>query len=254
MEQRKTIIAERRLRESDQLDNAGLAGGRLASIVNSVKNLFPGTKRSENNSIPKYQDRPIIGRDRPIDGGVYLGDTAREALVVDMKNSPALLGICEKVKQNAWDGNTYDNSKILMPAFREVAGIITIKNPDIVEQIIAERGWLGDRKVSLENFYREGFGVCRHMALGLGAVLESFIKDGILSGNVSVDRSMGTYKGREGGHAWVRYTNSAGEVLILDPMLNYAGTLVNAMQKRQSSDHIWNYAREEDLSKLNIEF
>ena len=35
------------------------------------------------DGVEYYLDRHVIGRDRPIDGGVYLGENAREAIVVD---------------------------------------------------------------------------------------------------------------------------------------------------------------------------
>lgn len=38
----------------------------------------------------KWQGRDIIGRDRPINGGVYVGSGKREAIVVDDQKQPAL--------------------------------------------------------------------------------------------------------------------------------------------------------------------
>ena len=44
----------------------------------------------EVNGVPHYQDIPVISRDTPIDGGVYLGANEREAIVVDFSNSPKI--------------------------------------------------------------------------------------------------------------------------------------------------------------------
>ena len=48
-----------------------------------------------------YEGRPIIHRDSGIDGGVYLGESEREAIVVDIENSPLLQRIYEKAKDKS---------------------------------------------------------------------------------------------------------------------------------------------------------
>ncbi len=72
-----------------------------------------------------------------------------------------------------------------------------------------------------------------------GYLLERLSKDGLVGGKVSVDRN---YVQGLGGHAWVRYTNSGGEVFILDSAQGYIGRLdeMDESQKR------WFYERPED--------
>ena len=53
---------------------------------------------SESGTTGLYNNRHIIGRDSPIDGGVYLGACQREAVVVDFYNSPMLKSIFESAK------------------------------------------------------------------------------------------------------------------------------------------------------------
>src|SRR3989344_5929033 len=52
------------------------------------------------NGIPYYQGRHIIHRDTQIDGGVSIGATPREAIVVDSKY-PAIKELYEKAKRKA---------------------------------------------------------------------------------------------------------------------------------------------------------
>jgi catechol 2,3-dioxygenase-like lactoylglutathione lyase family enzyme len=185
-----------------------------------------------------YQDRLIIGRDTPINGGVYLGAGQREAIVVDDSKSIYL----DKIYRN-FMAETADIQKTLH--FRAgILGFIYDKVREVLpaDQVLAERlagPYQNDRKLSLDVFIGGKAGVCRHQALLTGYLLERLIKEGYIGGKVSVDRN--SIKGK-GGHAWVRYVDENGLVSIVDPTQGYIGKLF-AVDPSQR----WFYKRPEDL-------
>ena len=182
-----------------------------------------------------YLGRPIIKRDAPIDGGVYLGGSEREALVVNSQKAPwlnhAYLVACEKTRHKG------KIKKTLIPGatYLTVRELLSFDSPAVDK---LTRDYPADQKVSLGHFLQEGKGVCRHMALLAAFILEKFQKEGHLNGKVSVDRNS-LYPG---AHAWCRYTNSAGKVFILDAAQKYFGTLEDSPKHAT-----WHYFRDSDL-------
>ncbi|MFH0896551.1 MAG: hypothetical protein V1850_00680 [Candidatus Bathyarchaeota archaeon] len=65
-----------------------------------------------------------------------------------------------------------------------------------------------------------------------------FKKDGFVNGKSSIDRNFTS----EGLHEWCRYTNSRGDVIIIDPAQRYLGNLKGAPEKNR-----WAYERPEDF-------
>ena len=131
------------------------------------------------------------------------------------------------VKKGLLLNAVFDSVKEAMP---------TQKNAEVeklVDRVMAQK----DVKVNLGVFLKEGVGVCRHDALACAFLLDQFKADGYISGKVSVDRNY--VKG--GSHAWCRYTNSVGEVYILDVAQNYFGTLKDATGLNR-----WIYSRPDD--------
>ena len=110
---------------------------------------------------------------------------------------------------------------------------------DIEAGVIKRNGTIVDQKVGLKLYLEERGGVCRHQALFCAYLLERLCDEGFLYGKVSVDRNI--IPGR-GGHAWCRYTNSAGEVYILDVAQKFAGSLLSSIDDRRR----WYYERPEE--------
>ncbi|MBI5622100.1 hypothetical protein HY933_04535 [Candidatus Falkowbacteria bacterium] len=183
-----------------------------------------------------WQGRPIIGRDTPIGGGVYLGEEAREAIVVT-KDGEKTERIFQKLlkKTRPRDQSTEPPERATLETTFDITRRALKWNDKKVAKLLAENNIKQDRKVALEGFVRAGVGVCRHTALLAGYYIEKLIAEGRLHGNVSVDRN---YIDQRGGHAWVRYTNPAGQVVILDPARNYLGSLEDAPE-----DARWIYER-----------
>jgi len=189
-----------------------------------------------------YMGRPIIHRDSEVDGGVYLGASEREAIVVDSQKYPGLKKLYQTARAKASiDGKTRKNL-VLEAVFQAVKEAMPKQDEKAVEEIVKKYGAQNDGKISLDVFLNEGIGVCRHDALASAGTLEFFKKDGTISGKPSVDRNADSLDGKVQGHAWCRYLNSIGQVFILDIAQDFIGRLEKAPDKNR-----WAYERPEDF-------
>lgn len=182
-----------------------------------------------------YLGRPIIKRDTPIDGGVYLGGSEREAIVVNSQKAPYLNYAYLVAQEKALHKGKIRKTLIPGATYLIVQELLSFDSSGVDEII---KDCKNDQKISLGAFLQEGKGVCRHMALLAAFILEKFQKEGHLNGKVSVDRNS-LYPG---AHAWCRYTNSAGKVFILDAAQKYFGTLEDSPKHAT-----WHYFRDSDL-------
>lgn len=212
--------------------------------------LWSYTQAIRGRSGEMYGGRLLIGRDTPIDGGVYYGTYGGEAIVVDTEKYPnqynKLLG--EVLEKSRDQQGRVMRSKILQAVFDTVSQHMTYSKEG-VNQLLSELGkgaFKNGTKVNLEHFIEDGVGVCRHQALVAGVLLERLKKVGHIRGEVSVDRSMQwNPKGEKDGHAWVRYTGSTGDVMILDIAQGYFGFLEDVSDRGG-----WNYLRPEEQKQL----
>lgn len=192
-------------------------------------------KRLNINGV--YQGRPIISRDSKIDGGVYLGQGEREAIVVDYSKSPKLRELYEIAKGKSVEGGAINKKRILRAVYDSVKEAMPKQSDEAVNELIQKYNVEKDGKISLDVFLKEGVGVCRHDALACAVLLEQFKKKGIIRGKPSVDRN----SNNRGGHAWCRYASDSGKVFILDVRQKYLGSLEDSLEKSK-----WNYQRPED--------
>ncbi len=201
-----------------------------------------------------FQGRPIIGRDRKVDGGVYLGGSEREAVVADGKKDPAIEEVYQELKRRRMQAQTQRGVSFKEGLLEEVWRLVRQVMPYNEQKVqnIVESLPKPDTKIYLSAFI--GGGVCRHQALLTAYLLERLSEEKLVGGKVSVDRN---YVPGKGGHAWVRYENSVGDVFILDPAQNYIGRLDEMSEERDR----WFYERPEDtnpglriLSKLKRMF
>lgn len=195
-----------------------------------------GKYRPPDNLSPKgyFIDRPIIGQDTPINGGVYLGGEGREAIVVDDRIDEYLVKAHETLRNRITRlrGQKIDDLRIL----REVYNLTkqTLPFDERRAENLAARFDI-DQKVTLGRFIQEKAGVCRHQSL-LGAYfLEKLKGERFLNGKVSIDRNS---IGILGSHAWARYTDKQGEVYILDATKDFVGRL-----KDPGASSKWTYTR-----------
>lgn len=214
---------------------------RLLKDVDKAKYLEESFEDDE--LVQTYQGRPLIGRDLPILGGVYIGAGGREAIVVDEKYGkllPIYQELLNRQEQVVQSGGKFKDG--LLNEVWNITKEYLPYNDQVLEVIDQDySGGKKDYKITLDTYIDRGGGVCRHQALLAGYLIEKLGKEGMVKGQVSVDRNSIPGKG---GHAWVRYTNSGGKVFIIDPAQDYIGPL-------ESDDNTsrWFYERPEDISK-----
>lgn len=194
--------------------------------------------------------RPTIGSDRRIQGGVYEGLYGGEAIVVDYNEDPELIdaAVSEVMGRATKKDGTVDKSEALWSVYDVVTERMQY-DQDATDEILKSQGGKDGTKVSLSVYIEKGKGVCRHQALFAGTLLERLVDTGVLNGQVSVDRSerRAAQDDSRDGHAWVRYTTSSGEVIILDPAQQKMDTLENLRDAyRKNPYETWDYARDED--------
>jgi hypothetical protein len=194
-----------------------------------------------------YLDRPLITRDSPINGGVYYGTYGGEAIVVDPENYPEQYDrYYKKATELASVDGRISRPDILNAVFDTVASEMTYSQDgvdDMLAAIATQRGltdYPDGAKIELGAFMQKGVGVCRHQALVCAVMLEKFKKDGLIRGEISVDRNMqwNPRRAKHDGHAWARYTAQSGNVIILDVAQEYFGRLEDTRDK-----DYWNYLR-----------
>jgi len=207
----KTYLVKERLRQKHQFDEP-----------------------SRESKYGEFGGRPIIGRDSKINGGVYVGGGEREAVVVDDTKQPELQDVYRELlkrrKNQALHGIDFKDG-ILEEVFdltREILPFDENKVDNITHNLSH------DEKIALSVFINEKGGVCRHQALLAGYLLEKLKNDGLIRGTASIDRN---FVPGEGGHAWVRYVNSASQIFIIDPAQDYIGSIEDAGIDR------WQYER-----------
>lgn len=199
----------------------------------------------EQGQVPEqelFRGRPMIARDRPINGGVYAtGAGNSEAIVVDDQkdvNLDKVYQILQERLKAHIDAGENIKGKFLTEVYQLVQEVMPYDMAR-TQQILSKIG--ADNKVYLSSYINGG--VCRHQALLVGYLLERLTKDGIAGGKVSVDRN---HVPNRGGHAWTRYTNSKGTVYILDVAQHYIGEL-SAIKNDETR---WFYERPEDKGQL----
>lgn len=173
-----------------------------------------------------YLNHPIIGRaSQAVDGGVYLGGSAREAIVVDGK-SAALKQIYEsfesELKQTYANNETLPLGSILLKVMKRVQEVMPY---DATKTDAISQNHYGDQLVGLSTYVNKQAGVCRHQGLLAAYLLENLIKDGHIAGSIGVERN--TVEDMGGTHAWAVYKlqkDGQEQVIVVDPAQSFVGT------------------------------
>ena len=219
-----------------------------------ISRLFHVSKINYVDEVPYYLGRHIIGRDTKIDGGVYLGSGAREAIVVDFENSPELQNIYRRTVKRLTTVDGFQKDKVITVVYDSVLEAMPPTHDKnavdkLIDRLDIENGTNlhEDGKISLNRFIEAGVSECRHYALTAGVILEKLKENGHINGTVSVDRNSADYYCGGvldgGGHAWVRYTNSIGKIYIIDVAKTFKGPMNDGLQKDR-----WPYEREKDFN------
>jgi hypothetical protein len=209
--------------------------GRTVDVRNRMSGNPAYEEPDGETRVGRYMGYPIIARDTPINGGVYLGAGAREALVVDDRNQPELLEVWKAMLPTAPRSGTDAEERFLAAITQTVDSYLPypkVSNPEaVIAGIVAEsygpQAVSGDVLVPESLFIQKRIGICRQKALLDGYLVERAIRAGYLDrrSKVSIDRN--SVPGI-GGHAWRRYKNPNGVVFIGDSATGYYGRLENA--------------------------
>src|SRR4030095_12960248 len=164
------------------MDGVHMKWDRTARMV---ERLTSRGQISESGATRLYHNRHVIGRDSAIDGGGYLGACQREAVVVDFFNSPVLKSIFESAKLEISSRSLRAELDMLNAVYAAVYQVMKY-DQNAVDVIVRKYGAEEDGEISLNVFADRGVGVCRHMALTCGVIIERLIEEGVMEGRVSV--------------------------------------------------------------------
>lgn len=179
-----------------------------------------------------FQGRHIIGRDAPLDGGVYFTGSS-EVLVVDSKKYPLEFDSAYRVVTQQAGARRFlkraDEYQLLLSVYQVVCQLIPYRK-NVAERFARSHS---GKKLALNVYFGVG-GVCRQQCLLAGYLVERLMNDGYLRGRVSVDRNSRS----DGGHAWARFTNVDGVTYIIDVAQGVCDTIEAACATTR-----WNYRR-----------
>lgn len=200
----------------------------------------PGEKSSRGKE-KRFLDRPVIGSDSKINGGLFRV-VGRESTVVDQEKDPNLVEIYQKLLDRRETAKLVRKTDFKDGLIEEIYVLVQETIPFNEKEVIELAKTLKDPedKIVLSNYF--GGGHFRHQTLLAAYIFEKLSEEKRVNGKVSIDRN---YSYDAEGPAWVRYTNSSGEVIILDFSQNFIGEL----KKLNEADQRF-YGRPEDLSKV----
>lgn len=198
------------------------SSGIKADYTEAIQNYIHGSE---------YCGYPLITRDSSIAGGVY-GTKTSEMCVVNDRHF-VVDGAVRRVLQNIDDSHTRN---VLQSIEKGTAATLHY-DFDATEQM--SRPYCGKLGLVYLNEYIEaGVGVCRHQALFAGLCIERAISEGLLGGNVHVERNFD--RTAPAGHAWAVYCEN-GVDYIVDPANH-------VVDEREAANrlNVWRYRMEED--------
>ncbi|MBN8549441.1 MAG: hypothetical protein J0M12_09015 [Deltaproteobacteria bacterium] len=190
---------------------------RFQRMLRRVRNLHDYSPvRTPKSPLGTFGGRPIIGESTPINGGIYLGVTPQEAIVVDDKHGglerlykELVVRLSEVSLDRALE------EKEILP---EVAALVAkhLKfNERAVTAACEREGVQADEKVAIDMFLYEGVGAARHQVLTAAYLIERLKVRNLLQGCVSIE-STSTHL--MGGDERLTYTSPRGYLFIFDPL------------------------------------
>jgi len=139
----------------------------------------------------RFCGRHIIGENTEIHGGVYLGATAHEALVVDEKYGSLkdiywnlLIGY---VREEGDDDAELDEEKLVQQVVALVEKRLALHPDEGVNRMVHDGEPEPDHKIALDVFVDRGIGAARHQILLAAYLLEKLQRKGLLEGRIYLD-------------------------------------------------------------------
>lgn len=204
--------------------------------VERVRNKGHFAEKKDTAPYGFYQNYPILGRNsKQIEGGVYLGGSAREAIVVD-HGSQSVNQQIDGVKnhlQSAIDNKAPLSTPDILRFVNRTVETLMAYDADKVREISSH--YKGDKLVDLSTFVHAGVGVCRHQGLFAAMIMERLITDGYLHGTTGIERNTIKDSDNGGTHAWAVY-REGDSTYIIDPAQSFVGTKTQARHEKR-----WRY-------------
>lgn len=213
---------------------------------------YSGHDRGHNLGISRsneYIGRTIITPDSKISNRIYYQgrQAPSEAIVVDREDHPEIYNeyideVFARARHPRQDRTI--RGKIVESVYDTVQANMPYSQQRVT-QVYQNMGGVRGQEINLSVYMGRGFGVCRHQALACAALLEMCHEGGYINGRISVDRSTRHHQSDAadyGAHAWVRYTDAGGPI-ILDVAQRYFGGLKESVSDRRVK---WNYLRPEE--------
>jgi len=169
----------------------------------------------------KFLGRPIIGEHTKINGGVYVGTSAQEALVIDEKYG--LLKECytELMLRYVRKYGTKQKDALEQHIVKEIIDLtkekLRYRSNREIEEFAAGKGYKLDRKISLDIYIESGLGTDRHQILLAAYLLEKLKEAKYLKGKVYLDSH---FKNESSAKEKLIYSNSDGYLFIFSPSDN----------------------------------
>jgi hypothetical protein len=184
-----------------------------------------------------YKNHPIIGRkSASVKNGVYFTTSPdSEAVVVDDKSKTLQLLRHNLVSMfNARYGSlpTLNVTSALKQVNNFTRDVMpySVRNSDRLSKPL----YAGNKLIGLSEFVQAKGGVCRHQCLLAAFLAESLVEEGLILGQVGVERNHDI--DAHGAHAWAIFKTLDGQCIVIDPAQNYVGTKEQARSERR-----WKY-------------
>jgi hypothetical protein len=162
-----------------------------------------------------FHNRPVIGENTRVGGGVYLSAQPVEALVVDEKYDllrPILSSF--RGRLGGLKSFSVERELSILEDIFELANDVLEWSPHKVKRFNQQHGIKVDTKVALDFYIEQKFGVARHKVLLAAYLIEKLKEDGHLSGNFIIPE---TIRRPNGDDEYLVYTFPNGVFATLDP-------------------------------------
>lgn len=239
----RTIVTARKATpiepESDSGDYGRAVDG-IRTVLGSDRLQGDEDFGEEDSTAPYgyYKQLPILGRHSPsINGGVYLGGSGREAIVVDGGSDiiESVLIDTDNLVELPDPEHKFSSAELLCAVMNRVQDRMPY---DEIKAEEISRDFYGDELVDLSTYIIQQAGVCRHQALFAACLTERLIASGSLRGRAAIERNQ--IPGF-GAHAWAVFRPTDGEPVIIDPTNSFIGTKNQALSVGR-----WDYALSTD--------
>ena len=180
-----------------------------------------------------FHNRPVIGENTRVGGGVYLSAQPAEALVVDEKYDllrPVLSSF--RGRLGGLKSFSVERELSILEDIFELSNEVLEWSPHKVNRFNQQHGIKVDTKVALDFYIEQKFGVARHKVLLAAYLIEKLKEDGHLSGNFVIPE---TIRRPSGDDEYLVYTFPNGVFATLDPNpSDEESTIISPMKEKSA--------------------